>query len=123
MSYGDKKVTAIGLCRASMSAAMTGKSIGDQIKAGNVPDNLKKYGETVEEIFGDLADLRSIYGKEANTFSTGAIGVFSYLQKINFGVKHFAALNRKFNLSYLNQTDLIPLTRDAKDLISGKWFE
>ena len=123
LAYGNGSVTAIGLCRAAMAAAMTGKKIGEMITAGNVPKHLRKYGDTVEQIYGDLADLRAIYGKEANTFSPGAIGVFSYLQKIAFGVRHFAALNRKFDIAYLDRTDLIPLTRDAKDLLQGRWFE
>lgn len=122
LSYGENKVTSIGLCRASMAAAMTGKRIGELINSGNIPKNLQKYGSTIEEIYGDLPDLRAIYGKKANEFSPGAIGVFSYLNKIAFGIKHFAALNRKFDLKYLDKSDLIPLTRDAKDLIKGDWF-
>ncbi len=123
LAYGNGTVTAIGLCRAAMTAAMTGKKIGNMIKEGNVPKHMKKYGNTIEEIYGDLADLRAIYGKKANDFPLGAVGVFSYLNKIAFGVKHFAALNRKFDISYLDRSDLIPLTRESKDLIKGKWFE
>lgn len=118
LALGNQYITSIGLCRASMTAAMTGKNIGNRIKEGNIPKNLKKYGNTVDEIYYDLADLRSIYGKKANDFSLGAVGVFSYLNKIAFGIKHFAALNRKFDISYLDRSDLIPLTRDAKDLIN-----
>ena len=123
LAFGNQNVTYIGLCRAYMTAAITGKNIGERIKAGNVPKNLKKYGTTVNEIYYDLADLRSIYGKKADEFSLGAVGVFSYLNKIAFGLKHFAALNRKFDVSYLNRSDLIPLTQDAKDLLKGRWFE
>lgn len=123
LALGNGNVSAIGLCRPAMTAAMTGKNIGERIKEGNVPKNMKKYGNTVEEIYGDLADLRSIYGKKADEFSLGALGVFSYLNKIAFGLKHFAALNRKFDISYLDRSDLIPLTDGAKDLIRGKWFD
>ncbi len=123
LAYGDGDVTAIGICRGTMAAAMSGKKVGEVIKSGVVPEHLKAYGYSVEEIFGDLADLRSLYGIEANNFSTGAIGVFSYLNKIAFGLKHFLALNRKFDCQYIDRTDLIPLTRDAKDLINNKWFE
>ena len=122
LAFGNQDVTSIGLCRASMTAAMTGKNIGERIKAGDVPKNMKKFGDTADEIYHDLADLRSIYGKKADEFSLGAVGVFSYLNKIAFGVKHFAALNRKFDISYLDRSDLIPLTRDAEDLIKGRWF-
>lgn len=123
LAYGDGNVTAIGLCRAAMAAAMSAKKVGDMINAGNIPANLKQYGSTVEEIFGDLPDLRALYGKEANDFSPGAIGVFSYLNKIAFGIQHFAALNRKFDIDLLDKRDLIPLTREVKDLIKGIWIE
>jgi len=122
LAYGDGHVLGIGLCRASMAAAMTGKTIGEQIKAGSVPERFKTYGSSVEEIFCDLPDLRALYGTKANEFSTGAIGVFSYLNKIAFGLKHFAALNRKFNLDFLDKTDLIPLTSEARALMSNEWF-
>jgi len=122
LAYGDGHVLGIGLCRASMAAAMTGKTIGEQIKAGNVPERFKSYGSTIEEIFCDLPDLRAIYGTVANQFSTGAIGVFSYLNKIAFGLKHFAALNRKFNMDLLDKSDLIPLTSEARTLMANEWF-
>jgi len=123
LAYGDGLVTSIGLCRASMAAAMSGKKIGGMIAAGDTPDLFKKYGSTVEEIFADLPDLRALYGKQADKFSTGAIGVFSYLNKITFGIRHFAALNRKFDVSLLNKSDLIPLTADARALMRGQWFD
>lgn len=122
LAYGDGHVQAIGLCRASMAAAMSGKTIGDQIKSGDVPQRFKAYGSTIEDIFCDLPDLRSLYGKQANQFPTGSIGVFSYLNKIAFGLKHFAALNRKFNLDLLNKSDLIPLTSEARTLMANEWF-
>ena len=119
LAFGNQNVTSVGLCRASMTAAMTGKNIGERIKKGNVPKYLNKYGTTVDEIYHDLADLKSIYGTKAEEFSLGAVGVFSYLNKIAFGLKHFAALNRKFDVSYLDRSDLIPLTGDAKNIIDG----
>lgn len=122
VAYGDGHVLGIGLCRASMAAAMTGKKIGEQIKTGNVPERFKSYGSSVEEIFADLPDLRALYGKKADTFPTGAIGVFSYLNKIAFGLKHFAALNRKFSFDLVNKSDIIPLTREARELLRNEWF-
>jgi hypothetical protein len=117
LAYGDGFINAIGVCRASMAAAMTGKTIGDEIEAGRTPEFFKKFGNTIDEVFHDLADLRGIYGKDADSFSTGAIGVFSYLNKLAFGLRHFAALNRKFDVKYLDKSDLIPLTYYASDLM------
>jgi hypothetical protein len=118
LAYGDGFINAIGVCRGAMAAAMTGKTIGDAIKAGRTPEFFQKFGNTIDEVFRDLADLKGIYGKEAENFSTGAIGVFSYLNKLASGLKHFAALNRKFDLEYLDRSDLIPLTYYANDLLS-----
>jgi len=117
LAMGNGDVTAIGLCRAGMAAAMNADQVGKMIKEGNVPAHLRQYGETVQEIFSDLPDLRALYGTQANDFAPGAIGVFSYLNKIGFGLQHFCALNRKFNVGLLDQTDLIPLTPMAKELL------
>jgi hypothetical protein len=101
-----------------MAAATSAKLMGDMIKAGNVPAHIKKYGSTIQEIFKDLPDLRALYGKQANEFSTGAIGVYSYLNRIDRGLRHFCALNRKFNLKLIDRSDLIPLTADAYDILA-----
>lgn len=123
LAFGDGIVTTVGMCRASMAAAMSGKRTGELITAGKTPDLFKKYGSSVREVFADLPDLRALYGTEADDFPPGAIGVFSFLNKITFGIKHFAALNRKFDISLLSKRDLIPLSSDAKSLISGHWFD
>lgn len=117
LAMGSGRLQAVGLCRAAMAAAMRGATVGNAIKADNVPAQLKKYGTSIEEIFADLPDLRALYGKQANTFSPGAIGVFSYLNKIAFGLRHFGALNRKFDVAYFDKTDLIPLTEQAAELL------
>jgi hypothetical protein len=117
LAMGHGLIQAVGLCRASMAAAMRGKQIGEAIRAGETPEMLASYGSSVEEVFLDLPDLRALYGKQANAFSTGAIGVFSYLNRIAFGLKHFGALNRKFDVRLFDRSDLLPLTEQAKQLL------
>jgi len=123
LAMGAPYVSAIGICRASMAAAMSAKKVGELIAQGNLPKELAQYGSTVEELFTDLPQLRKIYGEEADRFSTGAIGVYSYLNRIAYGLKHFAALNRKFSLEHIGRRDIFPLTRDAKDLLDGVWMK
>lgn len=118
LALGAPFVTHIGLCRAAMAAATSAEKMGEMIRAGNVPAHLKKFGSTVDEIFKDLPDLRGLYGREANSFSTGAIGVYSYLNRIDRGLRHFCALNRKFDVKLLDKSDLIPLTVDAYDILA-----
>ena len=80
LAYGEGFIKAVGLCRASMAAAMTAKKIGQQITDGKTPERFAAYGATVEDVFGDLPDLRAIYGTKANQFSPGAIGCFLFSQ-------------------------------------------
>ncbi len=123
LALGEGTVTAVGVCRASMAAAIIGNKIGEMIKKDTIPEAYKGYGSTIPEIFTDLADLRYLYGKEADNFPTGAIGVFSYLNKLAFGLKHLAALNRKFDIELVDSSDVIPLTPMARDLVNGDWFD
>lgn len=123
LALGAPYVSMIGICRAAMAAAMSAKKVGEMIKNGQVPKELQAFGTTMDDLFVDLRELRNIYGKEADQFSPGAIGVYSYLNRIAFGLKHFAALNRKFSLEYIDRTDVFPLTRDAKDLLNGIWWK
>lgn len=122
LALGAPYVKAIGLCRASMAAAMNGKKIGQMLEQGTVPAHVKVFGTTKEEVFVDLPELRCLYGEQADSFSTGAIGVYSYLKRIAFGIQHFAALNRKFDIKYADTSDLIPLTPSARDILRGTWF-
>ena len=46
--------------------------------------------------------------------------MFSYLNRIAMGLRHFAALNRKFDVNLLGPDDLIPLTREAGELVRDR---
>lgn len=122
LALGAPYVKAIGICRATMAAAMSAKKVGELISGGTVPKQLARFGSTKEELFLDLPALRLIYADKADTISTGAVGVFSYLNRISYGVKHFAALNRKFEGKLISRRDIFPLTRDAKDIMTGNWL-
>ena len=123
LALGAPYIKAIGLCRASMAAAMVGKQVEKMLAQGTVPAHLAKYGSTAEEMFLELGEVRSLYPDgRAEGISLGAVGCYSYLRKMAFGVQHFAALNRKFDISLLSRKDLIPLTMDARMLMNGTWF-
>ncbi|MCR5482040.1 MAG: FMN-binding glutamate synthase family protein [Clostridia bacterium] len=119
-ALGAPYISAVGLCRATMAAAMVGQTVGNALASGRVPAHLQKFGSTAEELFLELPELKALYpGKE---IPLGAAGAYSYLKKMLFGVQHFAALNRKFDLSLAGREDLIPLTQDARMLLAGTWF-
>lgn len=70
LALGAPYVKIVGLCRASMAAAMNGKHIGELLASGKVPPHIARYGTTKEAVFADLPALRGLYGDAADEFST-----------------------------------------------------
>lgn len=110
LSLGAPYINLVGIGRAAMTAAMVGKRIGEAIKTGAIPKEYARFGSSVEELFTDLRLLKTVYGSEASQISPGAIGVFSFLNRVSVGLQQLMALNRKFTLEHIDRSDLIPLT-------------
>lgn len=113
LALGAPYINLIGIGRAAMAAAMAGKQIGDLIDKGSIPNEYQRFGATKEEIFGDVRELKVIYGERASEIPSGAIGVYSYINRIAAGLKQFMALNRKFSLNYIDRSDIVSLTEIA----------
>ncbi|MFA9424021.1 MAG: glutamate synthase-related protein [Sedimentibacter sp.] len=112
LSLGAPYIQFVAVGRASMAAATSGKQIGEAISAGNVPKDLQRFGTTKEEIFGEIRELK-LYYENAAEISTGAIGVYSYINRISAGLKQLMALNRKFSIEYIDRSDIVPMTELA----------
>lgn len=108
------KVAAIG--RASMAAAMSAKKVGEMIEKGNIPITYKNYGGDVDSIFREAKYLKCRFGKE---ITAGAVGVYSFINRLSLGIQLFMTLNRKFSLNYIDQQDVIPLTKEAKEYLEN----
>ncbi|NLM43924.1 MAG: FMN-binding glutamate synthase family protein [Clostridiales bacterium] len=118
LSLGAPYISMIAIGRAAMAAAMAGKKVGELIDQGQIPKELQKYGGSIEEIYRDIRLVRDIYGSEADSFSPGALGLFSYINRVSTGLRQLMALNRKFTLNKIDRTDIIALTKEAGE-ISG----
>ncbi len=118
LALGAPYVNFIGIARGAMAAAFAGKQIGNLLEKGIVPKEFQRFGSTKQEIFSDLKQLKLIYGDRADSIPTGAIGVYSYINRISTGLRQFLALNRKFDLQYIDRSDINPLTELAAQ-VSG----
>jgi len=118
ISLGTPFIKAVCLGRSSMTAAMVGNTIGEAIKKGRIPRGIRKYGDTVDRIFMEAAQLRGKYGKDFERIPAGAIGVYTYYARLKAGLQQLMAGARKFNLSCIDRDDLFALTREAAE-ISG----
>jgi len=119
LAMGAPFVKMVGMARAPIAAAMVGKTIGQTIEAQQVPVYIERFGKSKDEIFVTSSSLRKDLGnKEFEKLPTGAIGLYTYYERLAQGLRQLMAGSRKFSLEYISRNDLAALTHEAAD-ISG----
>ena len=118
LSLGAPYFKAVGMARSPLAAAMVGKTIGKRIKEDQIPVYVERFGNKVEEIFVTATELKNTYGDRFEELPTGALGVYSYLKRLNQGLRQLMAGNRKFKLEYISRDDIAALTQEAAN-VSG----
>ncbi len=113
LALGAPYVQTIAIGRAAMAAATVGRQVGEALQKGTVPKAYARFGSTIDDVFADLRLIKADYGDEVYKIPTGAIGLYSYLNRLSIGLKQFMALNRKFALQYIGREDIVPLTPQA----------
>ena len=121
LALGAPYVKAIGMARGSLAAAMVGKTIGNRVLSGDLPVYIERYGTTLEEVFVTGVYLQNQYGEEFERLHPGAIGVYTYYQRLAQGMRQLMCGARKFALGYITRDDITALTREAAD-VSGITF-
>lgn len=117
LAIGAPYTKAIGMARSALSSAMVGKTVGEAVKSGKVPAEYKKYGETLDQIFISASDLKEKLGAETfDRLPVGAIGVYSYFERLAQGLRQFMCGSRKFALEYLTRNDVVALTKEAAEI-------
>jgi len=118
ISMGSPYVKAVCMGRALMIPGMVGKNIEKWLGENNLPKKVSKYGTTVEQIFICYEELKKEYGSEIKNIPLGAIGVYTFSQKIKVGLQQLMAGSRNFNLSTITRKDVMALTKEASK-VSG----
>jgi glutamate synthase domain-containing protein 2 len=114
LALGAPFTKAVCMGRALMIPGMVGKNINEWIKNGELPNTVRQYGETPEEIFVCYEDVKEMIGsKEIKNIPLGAIGVYSYSQKIQVGLQQLMAGARCFNVPAISRKDLMSLTEEC----------
>ena len=103
----------IAWARSPLAAAMVAKNIGKAIEAQTLPIYIERFGTTVDEVFVSSTELREKYGDRFNKLPTGAIGFYTYYQRVAQGLRQLMAGARKFGLKYIDRTDIAALTPEA----------
>jgi len=106
-------VKLIGWARSPLAAAMVAKTIGKSIESQTLPIYIERFGTTVDEIFVSSTELRERFGDRFSKLPVGAIGFYTYYQRVAQGLRQLMAGARKFACKYIDRTDIAALTPDA----------
>jgi glutamate synthase domain-containing protein 2 len=114
LSMGAPFVKMIGMARAPIAATMVGKTIGRTIEQNQVPVYVERFGNTKDEIFVTAAALRKEMGDhEFDKVPTGALGLYTYYERLAQGLRQLMAGSRKFSLEHISRDDIAALTPEA----------
>ena len=116
LAMGAPYVKAVCLGRAIMIPGMVGKNIGEWLKKGKLPRTVSQYGSSVEEIFVTYETLKAKYGSAIDELPLGAMGWYTYVDKLRVGLQQLMAGSRNFGLDSISRKDISSLTREAEDV-------
>ncbi|MDD2390354.1 MAG: FMN-binding glutamate synthase family protein [Desulfobacterales bacterium] len=123
LAMGAPFVKLIGMARGPIAAAMVGKTIGRTIDDHQVPVYIERFGNSKDEIFVTAASLRKELGdKEFEKLPTGALGLYTYYERLSQGLSQIMAGSRKFSTEYISRSDLAAITPDAARISGIKYI-
>lgn len=143
LALGAPHVKAVCMGRSIMTAAMVGntqanllkKKIEKEIeKDGTVmhhfdEDELHKKSQfvkhgkwmRVEDLFVTTPKLREKYGAAFKEIPPGALGMYTYIDRLTQGLQQLMAGARKFAVKHIDRDDICALTRDAAEMSGIKY--
>jgi glutamate synthase domain-containing protein 2 len=114
LALGAPYVKAVCMGRALMIPGMVGKNIAQWIKDGSLPKTVSDFGSTPEEIFVCYEKVKELVGAaEIKNIPLGAIGIYSYADKLKVGLQQLMAGARRFNIGVIGRQDLMSLTAEC----------
>ena len=122
LALGAPFVKLIGMARAPIAAAMVGKTIGRTIDENQVPVYIERFGNSRDDIFVTSSGLRKELGdKEFEKLPTGALGLYTYYERLAQGLRQLMAGSRKFAMEHIARDDIAALTHKAADVSGIKY--
>jgi glutamate synthase domain-containing protein 2 len=114
LALGAPFCKAVCMGRALMIPGMVGKNIQEWIKDGKLPNTVGQFGSTPEEIFVCYEEVKDIVGAdEMKNIPLGAVGIYSYSQKIRIGLQQLMAGARCFSVPAITRRELMSLTEEC----------
>jgi glutamate synthase domain-containing protein 2 len=122
LAMGAPFVKLVGMARGPIAAAMVGKTIGRAIDSHQVPIYVGRFGNSKDEIFVTASSLRKELGDvEFEKIPTGALGLYTYYERLAQGLRQLMAGSRKFSPKYISRDDIAALTHEATQISGIKY--
>ena len=117
IALGAPYVKAACFGRAMMIPGMVGKNFGNWLGNGGLPRTVGQYGKTAEEVFACWEQVAELVGRdEMKNIPFGAVGIFSFAEKLSVGLQQLMAGARRFSIPSITRRELMSLTREAADV-------
>ncbi len=117
LALGAPYVKLVGMARAPIAAAMVGKTIGRAIDEGQLPVYVERFGTSKDEIFVTASSLRQELGNdEFEQLPAGALGLYTYYERLAQGLRQLMAGSRKFTMGHLTRDDIACLTKESAEM-------
>jgi len=114
LAMGAPYVQAVCMGRALMIPGMVGKNIEHWLRDSKLPNTVSQFGSTPEEIFINYEDVKDIVGaNEIKNIPLGAVGIYSYSEKIRVGLQQLMAGARCFSIPAISRNELMSLTEEC----------
>jgi glutamate synthase domain-containing protein 2 len=114
LALGAPYCKAVCMGRALMIPGMVGKNVAVWMNNGGLPKTVSQYGDLPEEIFVCWEEVAEIVGRdEMPNIPLGAIGFFSYAEKLRVGLQQLMAGARCFSIPAIGRKDLMSLTEEC----------
>jgi glutamate synthase domain-containing protein 2 len=113
LALGAPYFKAVCMGRALMIPGMVGKNLQQWLADGKLPKTVSKFGASPEEIYVCYQEVKSQFNGQAQAIPLGAIGLYTFCQKIRTGLQQLMAGSRNFNLHTVGRSDLMALTEEA----------
>ncbi|MFC2018162.1 FMN-binding glutamate synthase family protein [Chloroflexota bacterium] len=117
LAMGAPFTKAVCMGRALMIPGMVGKNIEQWLKDGKLPNTVSQFGSTPEEIFVGYEAVKDIVGAdEMKNIPLGALGIYSYSEKIKVGLQQLMAGARCFSVPAITRRELMSLTKECAEI-------
>lgn len=114
LALGAPFTKAVCMGRALVIPGMVGKNIAKWIEEKDLPKTVSEFGSTPEEIFVCYEEVTDLVGKkEMSKIPLGALGIYSYSQKIKVGLQQLMAGARCFSIPAITRREVMSLTEEC----------